>query len=108
MIKATTNLTKKELFNAKSNTLSLKEAPDEITIRGVAVDEITDIDTGFVKHVTYLFEENGIVYGSISESIFNSITELIDLMEEINKNVTLNVNRNKSMSGREFLTISIN
>lgn len=107
MTKSTKNLTSKELFNAKSSTVALQKAGEEITITGCAIDEVTDTVTGDVKCVTYLFEEGGHVYGTISASVYNSASELIDYIDDINEPVQLRINRNKSNAGREFLTISV-
>lgn len=106
IISSTKNIGKKDLINA-SNSRPLKEmAGKSIVVTGCATMEDTDKETGEVKSVCYFKTNSGECFTSISDTIGESMDMLIDFINEEGEQ-TIDIHMNKSNSGRDFLTMTI-
>lgn len=97
-------MTKKDLFNAKSSALNIKDYLDtELTITGCAVAVDDDKDVGY-----FVIEDIGVV-GVTSATLIDSIGDLIDYMVDSGENssVVAKVTAHTSKAGKEFYTLSL-
>ena len=99
-------LSKKELFNARSASEKL-EAGLEIPVTNVGTYPDKDKDGNDVT-VSVLVAEDGTVYAGISSTVAESIPmldELINEAKEAGETVTVEVIKNRSNNGREFIQL---
>ena len=99
-------LSKKELFNARSASEKL-EAGLEIPVVNVGTYPDKDKDGNDVT-VSVLVSEDGTVYAAISSTVAESIPALDELLEEAKaagESVTVEVIKNRSNNGREFIQL---
>ena len=97
-------LTKKEIYNAKSNGVKLVNGM-EIEIVGVGTFPDTDKD-GNAVNVTALKSKTGEMYTTISATVFDSVEMLSEILEE-DKELVICVHEKESSSGRKFLQLEI-
>ena len=102
------NVTKLDIINAESSQ-SFKKAVGEapIKIKGAALIEEPDRETGEEKQYAYVFTEDA-VYGGNSATIYRAVENLIELMEEQPEaKFAFTVNSAPTANGREFLTLNL-
>ena len=98
------NVTKLDLINSEASK-AFKDMPAGAEVRGAAIVEEIDEETGEAKRYSYLYTDSG-VYAGISASIRRGIEEFIDLMaDEPDKTYKATVEKRPSASGREFFAI---
>lgn len=98
------NLTKKELFNARNNGVSISNGL-EIDVVGVGTFPDTDKD-GNAVNVTALKTASGEIYTTISATIFDCVDMLDEIIAEEKKAIIV-VHEKESKSGRKFLQLEI-
>lgn len=92
-------LSKKELFNAKSSGHKIEKG---LQIDLVNVGSYSDTDKdGNPVDVSVLVDTNGLVYTSISKTIYESLDMLVDIISD-DGHVFVEVCENTSNSGRKF------
>lgn len=105
MEKKTIGMTAKDLINAQTSSIPLKQVSGEVII---ATGLCVDYDTEYDRAISYIVSEDGSVYGSISETASKAISSIIDYMTESNETqVELSIEMRKANSGREFITVRI-
>ena len=103
------NVTKLDIINAESSQ-SFKKAVGQpaIAIKGAALIEEPDRETGEEKKFAYIFAEDGAVYGGNSATIYRSVENLIELIEDDEtKHYGFTVASAPTANGREFLSLRI-
>lgn len=102
------NFTRKDEINSVSAT-PLQNAKGEIvTVKGCAVTERPDPDTGESVKVGLLVTEEYGAMSSISKTAIRGIDMLIDYMTDENlEKCAIAIRAGKSNAGREFITIEI-
>lgn len=102
------NFTRKDEINSVSAT-PLQNAKGEIvTVKGCAITERPDADTGEMKSVGLLITEEYGAMSCISKTAIRGIDMLIDYMtDEKLTEVGVAIRAGKSNAGREFITIEI-
>lgn len=106
---ATKNFNKRDALNSKSaNPLKDFEGTSVIMENIVKAAIITDNDeeTGEIKNIGVIVNENNDYYTTISATILESIDELIEIIDE-EENVKIRINKRLSNNKREFLTLTI-
>ena len=98
------NLTKKELFNARNNGVSIANGL-EIEVVGVGTFPDTDKD-GNAVNVTALKTASGEIYTTISATIFDCVDMLDEIIAEEKKAIIV-VHEKESKNGRKFLQLEI-
>lgn len=93
-------LTAKEKFNAKANSIPLKDVSGE-TINAVAVG-VGSNSKG--EEVAYIIADDGIAYGTISKTAIDLIIEMIDFQDDV---VTIKVITKKSKANRDYITLEL-
>lgn len=108
VVKATQNLSKIDLINAETSIAfkTLKGKSEAIKIKSCAIVRDVDRETGELRNFSYIFAEDGTVYGGNSESIERSSEQLIDLLDD-GESVGFTVRANTTNAGREFLSLNI-
>lgn len=101
------NFTKKDEVNSVSATPLQKFKEEVLTVKGAAVTERADQETGEMKKVAILVTEEHGTLTSISGTVLNGIDLIIDYMEEVQTDVQVKVKSNRSNAGREFLTLEL-
>ena len=103
--KKTIGMTAKDLINAQTSSIPLKQVSGEvITATGLCVD----YDTENERTISYIVTNDGVVYGSISETVSKAISRIIDYMNASHETpVALSIEMRKATSGREFITVRI-
>ena len=98
------NLTKRDLYNAKNASAKLEKGLEFVL---VAVGSYADKDKdGNEVNVTVLKAEDGTIYTTISNTIYESIDMLEDILTDEGQ-VTINVITKKSAGGREYFQLVI-
>lgn len=102
------NFTRKDEINSVSAT-PLQNAKGEIvTVKGCAITERPDADTGEMKSVGLLVTEEYGAMSCISKTAIRGIDMLIDYMTDENlSEVSVAIRAGKSNAGREFITLEI-
>lgn len=105
----TTNMSAKDLINAKSNSVPVKTAPPRFKATSFAIAEDVDKESGEVREVGYIVAEDQTVYGTISPTAISTISDIISAVEEntFELPVEIGVSLRKSKGGREFITLSV-
>ena len=107
----TKGITKVDLLNAKSVSLALQDnCGSELTIRAFAISTTKDAETGEPKEVAYLFAEDGAVYGAISATILETVSDIIEFANEGEINLPLIVraeSRKNKAGSRDFISLRI-
>ena len=97
-------LTKRDLYNAKNASAKLEKGLEFVL---TAVGSYPDKDKdGNEVNVTVLKAEDGTVYTTISNTIFESLDMLTDILSDEGK-VTINVTTKKSAGGREYFQLIV-
>lgn len=97
-------LTKRDLYNAKNASAKLEKGLEFVL---TAVGSYPDKDKdGNEVNVTVLKAEDGTVYTTISNTIFESLDMLTDILTDEGK-VTINVTTKKSAGGREYFQLIV-
>lgn len=103
---STKNIGNMELFNAKSASIALQTVSDTLTVIGAAIADSTNRENGEISEVGYVFDKDGNVYGTISETVMDMLPELIALLDEVGE-LPMNVVHRTAKSGREFISLQI-
>lgn len=109
------NFTKKDEMNSVSATPIQKIKGETVTVKGAAISEKVDADTGEAIKVGYLSTTSHGMLCTISNTALQGIDLLIDYMtdcagdldegsEEIEQ---VKIHAEKANSGREFVTLEI-
>ena len=104
--------TRKDEINSVSAT-PLQSAKGEIvTVKGCAITERPDADTGEMKSVGLLITEEYGVMSCISKTAIRGIDMLMDYMDDLSADENIDtckvaIRAGKSNAGREFITIEI-
>ena len=93
-------LTAKEKFNSKANSIPLKDVSGEI-INAVAVGFGTKSDG---EAVAYIISDDGIAYGTISKTAIDLIIEMADFQDDV---VSIKVISKKSKANRDYITLEL-
>lgn len=93
-------LTAKEKFNAKANSIPLKDVSGE-TINAVAVGVGTNSKE---EMVGYIIADDGVAYGTISETAIDLLIELLDFQDDV---VAFKVRTKKSKANRDYITLEL-
>lgn len=108
-IKASYNVSKLDLINAKSSK-AFKEVPptEQIVVSGCAIVTEEDED-GKSREFAYIFDnENGATYGGNSAAAVELLQDLIPLMEETaGETYLVSVSCAKSKGGKDYLTFHV-
>lgn len=102
------NVSKLDIINAESSQ-SFKKAVGEapISIKGAALIEEPDRETGEEKKYAYIFTPDA-VYGGNSATIYRAVSNLLELMAETpDKEYAFTVASTPTANGRDFLTLNI-
>lgn len=106
IINLTDNITKKDIFNARSASVKLADEVGSINVIGCAIAEDTDTETGEIKEIGYIFTRD-IVYGTVSKTAIDGILMLIDMYKDGERDLVVTVLKRKSAAGREFISLKI-
>lgn len=109
------NFTKKDEMNSVSATPIQKVKGETLTVKGAAISEKPDKDTGEVVKVGYLSTTDRGMLCTISGTALQGIDLLIDYMTECAADLPegqeeteqVKVHAEKANSGREFVTLEI-
>lgn len=102
------NVTKLDIINAESSQSFKTAVGKDIPVKGVALIEEPDRETGEAKRYAYIFAESGEVFGGNSATIYRSAENLIDLMGDGDgTQYAFTVVSAPTASGREFLSLRI-
>ena len=94
-------MTVKERFNAKANSIPLKNVSGEI-INIVAVGFGTNNTDG--DAICYIIADDGVAYGTISKTAIDLLVELKDFNDDV---VAIKVITKKSKSNRDYITLEL-
>lgn len=106
-------MTKKDIINAETSSIALQtlENGAVIEIRGAAVTETADMETGEARNVGYMACTDGQIYGCVSATAIKSIEGIVDLFTDEAENgvdkLNVKVIKRKSNAGREFISLLI-
>lgn len=96
------NVSRIDMINARASHPYEDLVGNSVPVKGAAITRGLDED-GEEKEYSYIFSDNGAVYGGNSATVKNAVDELIDLMaDEPNTVFTASIRKEKSKSGREF------
>lgn len=108
-IKEKANITKLDIINSEVSRPFKELVGVEVAVKGAAIVEEPD-ENGEVKEYSYLYAEDGTIYGGNSATIKRAISNLIDLLtddEESGEKYKATVDARKSANDREFLSLRI-
>lgn len=101
---------KRDVLNSK-NGIPMKDFDGESmmipNVVKAAIAEATDEETGEIKYISVLVTDDQTYFTSISGTIYDSMPDLIDILEDEQK---INVRINKRVSKgnkRDFLTMTV-
>lgn len=102
-------MTKKDIFNAATNSLPLQKLTTPISVVACGVGEDVSNETGELTQVGYIVTATGEIYGTISKTAITAIENLGDLLLDLPENeaVEICVQHRKSKSDRDFITLSL-
>lgn len=102
------NVSKLDIINAESSQSFKAAVGKDTPVKGVALIEEPDRETGEAKRYAYIFAENGEVYGGNSATVYRSAENLIELIKDDDaKKYAFTVVSAPTASGREFLSLRI-
>lgn len=105
---AKVNVSELDIINAESSQSFKKAVGEDIKVKGAALIEEADRETGELKNYAYIFADNGAVYGGNSATIYRSTEALIALMEkDPKKHYAFTVASAPTANGREFLSLRL-
>lgn len=108
IIANTRNFTRRDAINCK-NAEPLQDYVDSFTeinnVTKAAMLEVTDEETGEIKYVSVIITDD-MVYTSISATIYETIGDLIDIIDD-EGHADIMVKRRKAKSGRDFLSMFV-
>ena len=105
---AKVNVTELDIINAESSQSFRKAVGVDVKVKGAALIEEPDRETGELKQYAYIFADDGAVYGGNSATVYRSVEALIALMEkEPKKHYAFTVASAPTASGREFLSLRL-
>jgi len=93
--------TKRELFNLKQSSISLKDVIDR-EINVIKVGESTKEIDGVNTTIYFLIDDKGISYSTISSVFGNSVSDLQDIINE-EGSALIKICTSKSKTGRNFI-----
>ena len=104
------NFNKRDALNSK-NGIPMKDFDgDCMTIPNVvkaAIAETTDEETGEIKNISILVTDDQTYFTSISSTIYDSMPEMMDILEDESK-VNVRINKRVSKGNkRDFLTMTV-
>lgn len=106
-------MTKKDVINAETSSIALQtlENGAVIEIKGAAVAETPDTETGEVRNVGYMVCTDGQIYGCVSATAIKSIEGIVEVFPDEAENgvdrLEVKVIKRKSNAGREFISLLI-
>ena len=110
LISATKNWTKRNTANANSGLALQDIVPDNghapLTITKCALVERNDFETGELKEVGILMDEDNQYYSTISPYAIEQLAIMAEIIDEEGK-VSIEVCKRKSKGERHFLSITI-
>lgn len=110
MAKIAVNMSVKDIFNAKRASTPVEAIiGQEITVKGFALSESID-ENGEAKEVGYVVDNDGNVFGFVSDICRQGIADLAMLYEEDNNimnDLKVTFKKGLSKSGREFYYMHI-
>ena len=104
------NVTKLDITNAESSqSFKALLGQPATTIKGAAIIEEADRETGEAKQYAYIFADDGAVFGGNSATVRRQVENLIDLMQddEDDTKYGFTVTSAPTANGREFLSLRI-
>ena len=102
------NVSELDIINAESSQSFKKVVGAEAKVKGAALIEEPDRETGELKKYAYIFADDGAVYGGNSATIYRSTEALIALMEkDPKKHYAFTVASAPTANGREFLSLRL-
>ena len=101
------NVSKLDIINAESSQSFKAAVGKDTPVKGVALIEEPDRETGEAKRYAYIFAESGEVYGGNSATVYRSAENLIELIKDDAKKYAFTVVSAPTASGREFLSLRI-
>lgn len=106
------NMDKKDIFNAKRASTPIESIINNpIKVKGFALTETTDINTGEVKEIGYVVETGtNNVYGFVSDICKQGLVDLNDLVADdasILNDLTVTFKAGMSKGGRTFYYMHI-
>lgn len=108
IIANTRNFTRRDAINSK-NAEPLQDYVESFTeiknVTKAAMLEVTDEETGEIKYVSVIITDD-MVYTSISATIYDTIGDLIDIIDD-EGHADIMVKRRKAKSGRDFLSMYV-
>lgn len=108
LIESTSNFTKKDMINCR-NGFSLQDldANEVITVNKAAIVIGDDKDSqDGERQVAVLMDAEGTCYTSISENVLDSMSDIIEVMDE-EKECRIKVFKRKSKQGRDFISLAV-
>lgn len=110
MAKIAVNMSVKDIFNAKRASTPVEAIiGQEITVKGFALSESID-ENGEAKEVGYVVDNDGNVFGFVSDICRQGIADLAMLYEEDNSimnDLKATFKKGLSKGGREFYYMHI-
>ena len=105
---AKVNVSELDIINAESSQSFKKAVGVDVKVKGAALIDEPDRETGEIKHYAYIFADDGAVYGGNSATVYRSVEALIKLIEaEPKKHFAFTVVSAPTASGREFLSLRL-
>lgn len=92
-------MTKLEMirFSRSNSTKGMKEAPTTLTVTDFGCMDSNE------SHILYIKDEEGNVFATNSKSFIESFLLTIDALDEARQPRIIEIERNKSRAGREYL-----
>lgn len=109
--KSTRTWTKMSEFNAIIGVALNENAgkAEAIEVNAMAVGKDVERETGETKDTSYIQATDGTVYSSISSTVYEQVSSLIDIMnEEQLDTISVKVNsRQNKAKNREYITLTV-
>lgn len=108
IINKSTGFTKRDLVNSRAGN-PLQDFEKSMTINNImaiATCKDTDEETGEIKNVGILRTSDMVYYTTISETVFDTLDDVIDILDEEGE-ISVRVDKRRSNSGRDFLTLVV-
>lgn len=102
---------KKDIINAKNNSLSLQDIKEPISVvdTHVELNKEVEIVKGqpMVCNVTYLKGKDGKIYCTVSDSVCDSVDDINDLISDEGECVVQAVKRKTKDGTRDFISLQV-
>lgn len=108
IIKQSNDFTKRDVVNSRAGK-PLQDFEKSMTITNItAIATCKDVDeeTGEIKNVGIFRTADMVYYTTISETVFDTLDDVIEILDEENE-ISVRVDKRKSNSGRDFLTLVV-